>query len=464
MTSESAAKAIQHMAVNRDVSLEGFKALLAIPSISTDPAYKGEVIRCAAWVASVMTRIGMREARLIPTAGHPIIYSEWLEAGVGRPTVAIYAHYDVQPVDPLNLWETSPFEPSVREGRIYARGSVDDKCGVWGVLKALEAMFAAGDGKLPVNVKLIFEGEEEMGSVNMEPFVLGNRDLVKSDVFVLCDGSFDPDDPVKEYALRGIVAAQVKVSRSGMDVHSGRFGGAVQNPLHEMSRMIASFHDAAGRIQIPNFYDHIQPISIEEKANLDAVWEPRLDSLKAKTGVTQFWAETLGSFAERTTTQPTLDVNGLWGGYQGEGSKTVIPAEAGFKVTMRFVPDQKPQQIAKLFTDYMQTFVTDTLAVETTIQSMGWPTIMDSTGPIADALQRAFQTVCGKPLRWTRMGGSIPVGGTVRMELGIPVCEFGLGAGEQFHAPNEYLRLDAFYKGIDTLIQFLYNLGEEKGF
>jgi len=454
-----AEKAIEYARANQEKVLSGLVELLRIPSISTDSAYKADIERCADWVVGEMTRVGLKYARKFATAGHPVVYGEWLEAGADKPTIVIYAHYDVQPVDPLDLWETPPFEPAIRDGWLYARGACDDKCGVWGVLTALEAMFAA-NGSLPVNVKLFFEGEEEIASPNMQPFVAANKDLLKGDLFILCDGPFEPDDPVLDYALRGVTAVEVKITGPDHDVHSGSFGGAVHNPLHLAGKIIGSFHDAAGRIQIPGFYEPVQPLSAAEKASLDAIWEPKVAELQARTGAPKFWAESQGSFAVRTTALPTLDVNGVWGGYQGEGVKTIIPSEAGFKVTMRLVPDQNPRDIARLFEEYIHSFATDTLKIATRVQSASWPCTLVYDGPLAEALNRAFLATCGKPIRWTRVGGSIPIGGMFQHELGVPMVGLGLGAGDKFHAPNEYLRLDDFSTAIETLIHYVYNAAE----
>ncbi len=460
MTHDLAFAAIQHAHSQEQHFLKGLHELLAIPSVSTDPAYKADLERCAEWIADEMTRIGMKQARKIATDGHPIVYSEWLAAGADKPTIAIYAHYDVQPIVPIELWETPPFEPSVRNGRIYARGACDDKCAVWGVLKALESMFTA-NGTLPVNVKLVFEGEEETGSQNMQPFALAHKDdLLKADLFILCDGGFNPDKPEQPYALRGMVGVEVIVRAAGHDLHSGEFGGAVQNALHAAGKIIGSFHDENGRIQIPGFYDAVRGLSAAEKANLDAILGPQVPELKARVGVKQFWAESLGSFAERTTALPTLDVNGMWGGYQGLGAKTVIPCEAGFKVSMRIVPDQNPNDIARKLVDYVHRFASDTVSIETTVQATGWHFTLTYEGPIAEALNSAFMATCGKTPQWIRIGSSGAFGGMFQSVLGIPMMGFGFGAGDNYHAPNEFLRLDHFGLAIDTFIHYLYNLAE----
>lgn len=458
-TTTAANAAVDYAHANRDTFLKGFMELLAIPSVSTDLAYKADIERCADWVVAEMTRIGLRNARKIATDGHPVIYGEWLDAGADKPTVLIYAHYDVQPIDPIEAWETPPFEPSVREGRLYARGAADDKCGVWGTLKTLEAMFGA-HGTLPVNVKMFYEGEEETGSPNMEAFVTANKDLLKADIFILCDGGFDPEKLQTTYALRGIAALEVTVTGPGRDLHSGEFGGAVHNPLHMIGKIIGSFHDDSGRIQIPGYYDAVRGLTATEKTNLDAIWEPRLSELQERTGVKRFWAESLGSFAERVSGLPTLEVNGVWGGYQGEGTKTVIPSVGGFKITTRLVPDQNPQEIARKVQDYVESFATDTVTITTKVLALGWPVTLDFEGPIANALNKAYQTTVGTAPVWIRSGGSIPIGGMFQHALTVPLTSLGFGAGDNYHAPNEYVRLDDFFLAVDTLIHLLYNLAE----
>lgn len=454
-----AEKAIDFAHAHQEQYLVGFKELLTIPSVSTDPVYKADIERCADWIVVEMTRIGLRNARTIPTDGHPVVYGEWLEAGADKPTVLIYAHYDVQPIDPIELWESPPFEPSMRDGLLYARGATDDKSGVWGTLKVLESIFGA-NGALPVNVKMFFEGEEESGSPNMEPFVNAHKDLLKADLIILCDGGFNPEHPEQTYALRGITAVEVKITGPDHDLHSGLFGGVVHNPLHMVGKIIGSFHDDSGRIQIPGFYDVVRPLSSSEKASVDALFDPQIPDKLKQAGASKFWADSLGSYGDRSTALPTLDVNGMWGGYQGEGTKTVIPSEAGFKVTMRLVADQNPHEIAKMFEAYVHSFATDTVTIETRVMAMGWPTTLTFEGPIADAMNRAFVETCDREIQWMRTGGSIPIGGMFQNALGSPITGLGLGTGDNFHAPNEFIRLDHFQIAMDTLIHYLYNLSD----
>ncbi len=459
MSTTSAQAAIDYAHARRAELMAGFQELLTIPSISTDPAYKTEVERCADWIVAEMARIGFQQCRRIPTAGHPVVYGEWLEAGPDQPTVLIYAHYDVQPVDPLGLWQSSPFEPTIRDGKIFARGTLDDKSGVWANLKACEAILAT-DGKLPVNVKLFFEGEEETGSPHMQSFVEEHQALLAADALLICDGPFDPEQPTIPYALRGMVAAEVLVRGADHDLHSGVFGGAIHNPIHLVGQMVGSFHDANGRILIPGFYDRVRKLSETELAALQEAWTLSRATWTAKAGVKHLWGETLASQPERLTALPTLDVNGIWGGYQGQGIKTVIPAQAGFKVTMRLVADQDPHEIGELFKAHLFTFACPTLAIEVDIQITDPPLTMAREHPVVEAVQRTFATTLGKRALLTRLGGSLPIGGMFQQTLGIPMTSIGLCSGAGGHAPNEYINEEHFYLGIDAAIHFYYYLAE----
>lgn len=460
MTSATAQKVIDHVHAHRERYLNGYKELLGIPSVSTDPTYKEELERCADWVIAEMQRIGLKNCRRMATDGHPVVYGEWLEAGADKPTLLIYAHYDVQPVDPLNLWETPPFEPSIRDGKLYARGAVDDKSGVWGNLKAMESMFAV-EGKLPVNVKVLFEGEEESGSPNMLPFVVANKELLKADLLVLCDGGFESQQPKIGSGGRGIVGAEVIITGPDHDLHSGMYGGVVHNPAHLVGKIVGSFHDDSGRIQIPGYYDRVRKLSDAELQSMKAVWDIIGDEYRAGAGVKKFWGESIASFPERVTALPTLEVNGIWGGYQGPGIKTVLPSKAGFKATMRLVDNQNPQEIAQMFKDYVLSFAPETLDVQVNVLTTGWPFTALYEGPVIDALQEAFEATTGKRALMERSGGSIPIAGMFQKEMDIPMIGMGLGAGENIHSPNEYLRLDDFFLGIDTLIHFYYNVADK---
>jgi acetylornithine deacetylase/succinyl-diaminopimelate desuccinylase-like protein len=453
----AAQRALEHAKTQRSAYMSGFSELLRIPSISTDPNYKAEVARCADWVRDEMLRIGLKNCQTIPTDGHPVVYGEWLEAGADKPTVLIYAHYDVQPVDPLNLWVTPPFEPTERDGKLYARGSEDDKAGVWANLKAIESILAV-DGKLPVNVKLFFEGEEESGSPNMHPFVAGNKELLNADLFVLCDGEFVRDQPSIVYSGRGIVAAEVTLTGPDHDLHSGTYGGTVHNPLHLAGKIIGSFHDDAGRIQIPGYYDAVRDLTAAELANLEQLWARTGPQFKERSGAAHFWGESVASTAVRATALPTLDVNGMWGGYQGPGTKTVLPSKAGFKVTMRLVNDQDPVEIGRMFKDYVMSFATETVSIEVSVPVAGYPFSTQFEGAGVEAVQQALVATVGKRALMERAGGSVPIAGMFQRELGIPMTHLGLGPGDNIHSPNEYIIIEDFYLAIDTAIHVLYNL------
>jgi acetylornithine deacetylase/succinyl-diaminopimelate desuccinylase-like protein len=453
------AQAIAHAQAHRQQYMAGFHELLRIPSVSTDPAHREDIARCASWLVEEMERIGLHHCRQIATDGHPVVYGEWLEAGAERPTVVIYAHYDVQPVDPLELWLSPPFQPTSRDGKLYARGSTDDKCGIWANLKAIESMLAV-NGRLPVNVKLFFEGEEEMASPHMAPFVAAHKELLAADALLLCDGPFNPEQPTINYALRGIVTGEVRVSGPDHDLHSGKYGGTVHNPIHVVGQIAGSFHDEVGRVQIAGFYDRVRSLDAAELVAMEEAWEIKGPKTRADAGVEQFWGEEIASFPVRQTALPTLDVNGIWGGYQGPGVKTVLPAEAGFKATMRLVADQNPEEIARLFEAHVMGFARDTVAIEVEAKAEGWPVTMPFDGPLAEAVRGALAATTGKEVLMVRGGGSIPIASAFQQELGIAMSMLGFGSGDNAHAPNEYLNEADFYMGIDTAIHCYHNLAQ----
>ena len=458
MPHESVPEVVAHLHSRREAILDGFNTFLRLPSISTDPSYRADIRRCANWLVGEITRIGFDHCRAIETDGHPVVYGDWLHAGPDRPTVLVYAHYDVQPVDPLELWETPPFDPTVRDGKLYARGVADDKAGVWGNLMVLESILAV-DGKLPVNVKLIFEGEEESGSPNMAPFVKAHRDLLAADVVYLCDGPFSAERPTMAYALRGIVGASVTVSGPDHDLHSGAFGGAVHNPIHVVSAIIASFHDAAGRVTIPGFQERVRPLSAGDLEEMAAQWVTAEAEWRKAAGTDHTWGDGVATIPERVTALPTLDINGIWGGYQGPGLKTIIPARAGFTATMRLVADQDPQQIAALFRDYVRGFASDTAAIEVKILATGWPVTVDRNDPAIEAAQQGLEAVLGRRAQLIRGGGSVPIAGMFQHELGAPLVPAGIGPGDNVHAPNEYLEIEPFFQALDVVAHFYFNLG-----
>jgi acetylornithine deacetylase/succinyl-diaminopimelate desuccinylase-like protein len=459
MTNEKIKIAIDYAHDQSNSYIEGFHDFLRMPSVSTDPKYKADLERCADWVVAEMSRIGFNNSRKIETEGQPVVYGEWLEAGDNAPTLLVYAHYDVQPIDPIELWDTDPFEPTMHDGKLYARGVIDDKCGVWINLKAFESMFQT-EGKLPVNVKLFFEGEEECGSPNMEPFVKANKELLAADALILCDGDFSGVNPKQSYSARGVVAAQVTITGPDHDLHSGAWGGAVHNPLHHASKIIASFHDDEGRIAIQNFYDSVKKLSDNEYQAMMDVWEQNGEDSKKEAGVDTFWGGAVAPMPERLTALPTLDINGLWGGYQDSGVKTIIPSKAEFKVTMRTVADMNPADVAQLFTDHVMSFAVDTLEIDVKILVEAFPFTMQFEGALIDAAQDAYQTILGKTATLVRGGGSVPIGGMLQNELNMEILSFGFGSGANVHSPNEYMNFEDFQKAMDTAIHFYYKVAD----
>jgi acetylornithine deacetylase/succinyl-diaminopimelate desuccinylase-like protein len=451
--------AIGYARQNELAFLEGFQELLRIPSVSADPAYKGDVQRAAEWLVGEMDRIGLKNCQALPSAGHPVAYGEWLEAGDDRPTLLVYAHYDVQPVDPLDRWDSPPFEPAVRDGNLYARGVIDNKCGAYINLKAFES-FLETAGRLPVNVKLFFEGEEESGSPSMGAFIARHRDLLAADLLILSDGGSLPDQPKCLTSTRGIVDGEVTVSGPKRDLHSGTYGGFVHNPVHLVAQIIAAFHDEEGRVQIPGFYEAVLPAGPAVQEQLKAMEPVLLPEYESKSGVKAFWGIPEYEVLERGTAQPTLDVNGIYGGYQGVGGMTIIPASAGFKVSMRLVADQDPDNVSGRFEEFVRSFACPSLDVEVRMDPGSWPAELLHEGPEIDVLQRAYRATWGQEALLYREGGSVPVLGMFHRELGMPMMQLAFGVGDNGHAPNEYLRLEYFPRGIDLAIHFYQYLGD----
>ncbi|MBN1873041.1 MAG: dipeptidase [Anaerolineae bacterium] len=441
-----------------EVFLEQYKDFLRIPSIGADPACRADVRRAAEWIIAEMQRIGIEHAQIIETEGQPAVYGDWLHAGESALTVLLYAHYDVQPVDPLELWISPPFEPDIREGKLYARGVIDDKAGVFLHLKAVESVLSA-TGSLPVNVKFIFEGEEESGSPAMGPCIETHRDLLAADVVVISDGGSADEYPAMMAALRGIVTAEVRVRGSARDLHSGSYGGVVHNPTHLVGKIIAALHDDEGRIQIPGFYDAVVPISAAQQALIAEDEARAIARAREVTGLETFWGLPGYSYLERATAQPTCDVNGIYGGYQGQGNKTVLPAEAGFKVSMRLVHDQDPNDIAEKFVAFVNSFACETLKLDVQVYSRSWPAETVITGPVVQAVIDAYTVTWGHAPKMRRAGGSVPIVGMFQHVLGVPVVSLGLSHGSNGHSPNEYYDLEYFDKNMDTAIHFYFNVG-----
>jgi acetylornithine deacetylase/succinyl-diaminopimelate desuccinylase-like protein len=447
-------KIVDFINVNRDRYVDQLKEFLAIPSISALPEHKGDMRRCAEWTAEEMRRIGLENVRLEETPGHPVVYGEWLGAE-GAPTILFYGHYDVQPVDPVNLWTSPPFEATIRDGEIYARGSVDDKGQVFMHFKAVEAHMKQ-HGRLPVNMKFLIEGEEEVGSANLDNFINANKALLKADVVVISDSPmFDRGVPSICYGLRGLAYYQIDLRGTKSDLHSGSFGGAVANPAMVLAQILAQMKDRGGRIKIPGFYDDVVELRPEERAEF-AKLPFNEKKYKQELGAPRLFGETGYTTLERIWGRPTFEVNGLLAGFTGEGAKTVIPAVAMGKVSMRLVPNQDPQKIGDLFEAYIKKVAPKTVELKLTRMHGGKPWMTAFDNPFVQAAGRAIEKGFGQKPVFNREGGSIPVVATFQEELGLPCVLFGVGLpDENAHAPDEKLDLGNFHNGI-IASAFLY--------
>jgi acetylornithine deacetylase/succinyl-diaminopimelate desuccinylase-like protein len=438
--------------------LEELKEYIRIPSISTDPDYKQEVRRAGDFLVGKMREAGLQAER-IDTAGHPLVYAEWLGAP-GKPTVLFYGHYDVQPVDPVELWRNPPFEPTVEGDKLVARGATDDKGQSYAHLKGVAAMLAER-GSLPVNVKFLVEGEEEAGGQAIEEYVRqdGGRRL-RADAVVISDSSlFAPGQPALVYGLKGLCYMEIKVTGPNRDLHSGTFGGAVWNPLNALCHIVDRLRDAeTGKILIPGFYDDVRPLEGWEREEFAKLpWDEA--AYREELGVSRVWGEEGYTTRERTWARPTCDVNGIFGGYMGKGAKTVLPSWGGAKVSMRLVPDQDPKKIADLFTDYVNSIAPEGVTVEVTPLHGADPVVVEAQGPIVDAALDAMEEVWGaRPVR-IREGGSIPIVSTFAQVLRCPVLLLGFGLNDDgLHSPNEKFNISHFYNGIRSVARMLDRL------
>lgn len=443
--------------LNRDEAREELFELLRIPSVSADPAYKADVLRAADWVAQKLGRLGF-QARVDATPGHPVVYAERLNAP-GKPTVLIYGHYDVQPEAPLSEWVSPPFEPTVRDGRIYARGSTDDKGQAFAHIRGVELLLSQGE--LPVNVKFLLEGEEEIGSPSIVPYLQAHADELKADVIVISDGSrFAPEVPTITYGIRGLSYVEIHVQGANRDLHSGSYGGAAPNPINALCEIIAALKDEHGRVTIPGFYDGIEPLT-EQERQMWASLPFNEQQFAASIGVPALPGEEGYSVLERLWGRPTLDVNGIWGGYQGEGSKTVIAAKAGAKVSMRLVPGQDPAHITTLIQDYVPHIAPAGVKVEVIDHHGGQPMKFKTDSPYIQAADRALQKVYGRPAVFARTGGSIPIVASFANILHTEVLFVDLGLNEDApHSPNESFAVQDFENGILTSAYLLQELGK----
>jgi acetylornithine deacetylase/succinyl-diaminopimelate desuccinylase-like protein len=450
-------KALEYASKNRERFLSELKEILALPTISTSDEHKPDMQRGAEWMAAQLAALGMDRVQIMPTGGHPVVYAEWLGAGTTAPTVLIYGHYDVQPVDPLDLWTSSPFEAEVRGDDLYARGSSDMKGQVLASLKAVESVMRSGG--LPVNVKWLIEGEEEIGSEHLGSFIEKHKDMLGCDFCLNPDaGMIGPDLPTITYALRGLAYFELRLYGPNRDLHSGLFGGTVHNPAQALCELIAGMHDSKGRITLPGFYDKVRKLSKAERADMARLPADEKFFL-AQTGVPALWGEPDFTPAERVGARPTLEVNGLLSGFTGQGSKTVLPAWSMAKISCRLVPDQTPEETVVQMKSYLEANAPKDIRWELTNLHNAGAAIADRENAGVQALARALETVWGTKPLFKREGGSIGVVVQLQQSVGVESVLTGFGLpDDNAHSPNEKLNLPTWYKGIDAFIHFIYNL------
>lgn len=442
----------KYVEANKQRFLDELFELLRFPSISADPKYKGDVLKTADFVAQKLKDAGVDEVEVCKTEGYPIVYGEKI-VDAGLPTVLIYGHYDVQPPDPLELWKTPPFEPTIRDGKIYARGACDDKGQFYMHVKAFELMMQTNT--LACNVKFMIEGEEEVGSANLATFVKENQERLKADVVLISDTSMiSMENPSIETGLRGLAYMEVEVTGPNRDLHSGVYGGAVANPATILCQMIASLHDENNRVTIPGFYDKVAELTeIERNALNSAPFD--LEAYKKDLDITEEWGEKGYSTLERTGTRPTLEVNGIWGGYTGEGAKTVLPSKANAKISMRLVPHQKWNEISELFAKHFEAIAPKGVKVKVIAHHGGEPVVTPTDGIAYLAAEKAIEQSFGKKAIPTRGGGSIPIVALFEEVLKVKTVLFGFGLdSDALHSPNEKYDIYNYYKGIETLPLF----------
>lgn len=437
---------------NNERFLNELLELLRIPSISADSAYKGDVAKCAEAVKTALLNAGADKAEIVATAGHPIVYGEKI-TDPSKPTVLVYGHYDVQPPDPIDLWHSGPFVPVIKEGKIYARGACDDKGQMFMHIKALEVMTKTGE--LPCNVKVMIEGEEEVGSSHLGKFLEDHKEMLKADIVLVSDTSMiSMEHPSIESGLRGLAYMEVEVTGPNRDLHSGVYGGAVENPINALCKMIASLHDENNHITIPGFYDKVKELSDSEKKALNSAPFNQKE-YNEELGIQAEWGEKGYSNLERTGTRPTLDCNGIWGGYIGEGAKTVLPSKASAKISMRLVPNQGSEEITALFTKHFESIAPKGVQVKVTAHHGGEPVVTPTDSVAYQAAAKAIKTTFGKDPIPTRGGGSIPIVALFESILGLKTVLLGFGLdSDNIHSPNEKFDVANYEKGIETIPYF----------
>jgi acetylornithine deacetylase/succinyl-diaminopimelate desuccinylase-like protein len=437
--------------------------MLRIPSLSGDPAFAGEIRRMADWLADHMRVLGLDKVEVMPTAGHPVVYGEWLGAGPDKPTLLVYGHYDVVPAVLEDGWETDPFEPVVKDGKIYARGATDDKGQLFIHVKALESYLQTGDGT-PINVKFLLEGEEEVSSPNLTPFIKEHLDLLKADVCVISDSSMRTfEEPAITHSLRGMTYIEIEVKGPREDLHSGFFGGATHNPALALVEILGKLYNPDNTFAVPGFYDDVVPLR-EDEREMIAKTGMNDEQFKEATGVREAWGDQSFTIAERVSARPTLDINGLWSGYSGPGPKTIIPASAGAKLSSRLVANQDPDKIFALLKDYIESIAPPTVTVKVDLLTSGRPALIPFDLPEMQAATRAYERGWGHAAVFTRGGGSIPVVADMVDLKKIPVVMMGYGLdSDGLHAPNEHYSIEMFERGIETAIVYMEELAQLGG-
>lgn len=430
---------------------------LRIPSISADPAHAGDVQRAAEWLADNLTASGAQRVQVLPTDGLPVVYGEWMGAGADKPTVLVYGHYDVVPALVEDGWNTPPFEPVEQDGKIYARGATDDKGQLFIHVKALESYLHAGGA--PVNLKFLIEGEEEVSSPNLAPFIRANLDLLKADVCVISDSSMPAiDEPAITHSLRGMTYIEVEVNGPSDDLHSGFFGGAVHNPALALVEILGKLYNPDNTIAVPGFYDDVAPLTPEDRAMIAkaALTE---EQLKQNTGAPALWGDADYTLRERVSARPTLDINGLWSGWSGPGPKTIIPSKAGAKLSSRLVGNQDPHKIFEQLKTFIESLAPPTVSVEVRLLTSGKPALIPFDQPAMQAASRAYEKAWGATPVFTRGGGSIPIVADIYDLMRIPVVMMGYGLdSDGLHAANEHYSVEMFNRGIETAIVYLDEL------
>ncbi len=446
--------ALAYAQANRRRFVEQLKEFIRFPSISSQPRHAADVRRCGEWLAKHMKQIGLERIAVIPTRRHPLIYAEWRRAG-GRPTVLIYGHFDVQPADPLNKWSSPPFDPQVRGNNLYGRGACDDKGQLFVHLKAIES-FLRTNGRLPVNVRCLFEGEEEIGSPNLPAFLERNAGELRADVAVMSDTRMlGPHRPAINYAERGALSLEIEVTGPGHDLHSGNFGGAVHNPLQALCEILAQLHDSAGHVAIPGFYDRVLPATPRERRYMARTGPSDAEILR-DAQVEEAWGETEYTLYERITLRPALTINGITGGYQGPGGKSVIPSHAIAKLNLRLVSCQDPAEIDRLLRQHIARITPPTVKTIVRSEPGAKPALVNPGHPAIRTAAQAYRKAFGSAPVFLRSGGTIPIVNSFQKILGLPTVLMGFALpGDRMHAPNEKFHLPSFYRGIATSVWFL---------